>query len=141
MRVLVLLKASKDSEAGIQPSTEVITEMMKFHEQLVKAGILLSAEGILPSSKGKRIKFSGTKRTILDGPFTETKELVGGFWIWQVKSLDEAVEWAKRMPNPTGEEGVLEIRPMIEMEECGPEVTPELRELEKRMQAEVAARK
>ena len=141
MRVMVLVKASKDSEAGIPPSTELITEMMKFNEQLVKAGILLSAEGIHPSSKGKRIQFSGTKRMVLDGPFTETKELVGGFWIWQVKSMDEAVEWAKRCPNPTGEEGVLEIRPLIEMEDCGPEVTPELRELEERMRSEVAARK
>lgn len=141
MRVMVLVKASKDSEAGIPPSTELITEMMKFNEQLVKAGILLSAEGIHPSSKGKRIQFSGTKRMVLDGPFTETRELVGGFWIWQVKSMDEAVEWAKRCPNPTCEDGVLEIRPLIEMEDCGPEVTPELRELEERMRAEVAARK
>lgn len=141
MRVMVLVKANKNSEAGIPPSTELITEMLKYDEQLVKAGIMLGGEGLQPTSRGKRIQVSGTKRTVLDGPFTETKELVAGYWLWQVKSLDEAVEWAKRCPNPTGEEGVLEIRPLSEMEDFGSQVTPELKEQEQRLRDEIAGRK
>lgn len=141
MRVMVFVKANKDSEAGIPPSTELITEMMKFNQQLVKAGIMLAGEGLQPSSKGKRIQFSGAKRTVLDGPFMETEELVAGYWLWQVKSLEEAVEWAKRCPNPTGEEGVLEIRPLFEMEDFGDQVTPELKQQEERLRAEIAGRK
>jgi hypothetical protein len=138
---MVFVKANKDSEAGIPPSTELITEMMKFNQQLVKAGIMLAGEGLQPSSKGKRIQFSGAKRTVLDGPFMETEELVAGYWLWQVKSLEEAVEWAKRCPNPTGEEGVLEIRPLFEMEDFGDQVTPELKQQEERLRAEIAGRK
>ena len=118
MRCLVIVKANKDSEAGVMPS-EQLTEMGKFNEELVKAGVMVAGEGLHPSSKGARIKFSGDKRTVIDGPFAETKELVAGYWIWQVKSLEEAIEWAKRCPNPTGEEGVLEIRPIFETEEFG----------------------
>jgi hypothetical protein len=138
---MVLVKANKDSEAGIPPSTELITEMTKFNEQLVKAGIMLAGEGLQPTSKAKRIQFSGTKRTVIDGPFTETKELIAGYWLWQVKSLEEAVEWAKRCPNPTGEESVLEIRPLFEAEDFGPQLTPELREREERLRSEIAGKK
>jgi hypothetical protein len=141
MRVMVLVKANKDTEAGIPPSTELITEMTKFNEELVKAGIMLAGEGLQPTSKAKRIRFSGTKRTVIDGPFTETKELIAGYWLWQVKSLEEAVEWAKRCPNPTGEESVLEIRPLFQVEDFGPQLTPELREREERLRSEIAGRK
>lgn len=141
MRVMVFVKASKDSEAGVMPSQQLITEMMQFNEQLVKAGIMLAGEGLQPTSKAKRIKFSGKNRTVIDGPFAETKELVAGYWLWQVKSLDEAVEWAKRCPNPTGEEGVLEIRPLFEAADFGDELTPELRQQEERLRAEIAAKK
>lgn len=141
MRVMVFVKASKDSEAGVMPSQQLITEMMQFNEQLVKAGIMLAGEGLQPTSKAKRIKFSGKNRTVIDGPFAETKELVAGYWLWQVKSLDEAVEWAKRCPNPTGEEGVLEIRPLFEAADFGDELTPELRQQEERLRSEIAARK
>jgi hypothetical protein len=138
---MVFVKASKDSEAGVMPSQQLITEMMQFNEQLVKAGIMLAGEGLQPTSKAKRIKFSGKNRTVIDGPFAETKELVAGYWLWQVKSLDEAVEWAKRCPNPTGEEGVLEIRPLFEAADFGDELTPELRQQEERLRSEIAARK
>jgi hypothetical protein len=138
---MVFVKASKDSEAGVMPSQQLITEMMQFNEQLVKAGIMLAGEGLQPTSKAKRIKFSGKNRTVIDGPFAETKELVAGYWLWQVKSLDEAVEWAKRCPNPTGEEGVLEIRPLFEAADFGDELTPELRQQEERLRAEIAAKK
>lgn len=141
MRVMVFVKASKDSEAGVMPSQQLITEMMQFNEQLVKAGIMLAGEGLQPTSKAKRIKFSGKNRTVIDGPFAETKELVAGYWLWQVKSLDEAVEWAKRCPNPTGEEGILEIRPLFEAADFGDELTPELRQQEERLRAEIAAKK
>ena len=129
MRVMVIVKATKNSEAGKMPSKELLTAMGKFNEELVKAGIMLDGDGLKPSSKGKRIRFSpGSKRTVIDGPFTETKELVAGYWIWQVKSLDEAVEWARRCPDPMpGEESELEIRPLFEAEDFGAELTPELR--------------
>jgi hypothetical protein len=129
MRVMVIVKASKDSEAGVMPSEALLSSMGKFNEELVKAGVLLAAEGLRPSAQGKRVRFSGEKRTVLDGPFAETKELVAGFWLWQVKSIEEAIEWLKRCPNPTpGETGIeIEIRPVFEMEDFGAALTPELR--------------
>ncbi len=136
MRFVVFVKANKDTEAGVMPSQELLTEMMNYNEQLVKAGIMKAGEGLHPSSKGVRIQFSGDKRTVIDGPFAETKELVAGFWIWHVKSREEAVEWAKRCPNPTGAEGVLELRQVFEPEDFGSELTPELREKEERLRAE-----
>ena len=139
MRVIVLVKANKDSEAGIMPTEKILTEMGKFNEELVKAGVMLAGEGLHPSSKAKRIKFSGGKQTITDGPFTETKELVAGFWLWQVRSMEEAVEWVKRSPFDGGAE--VEIRPVFEAEDFGAEFTPELREREERLRKEVAAKK
>src|SRR6185503_9985316 len=112
MRVMVMVKADKDTEAGVMPSEQLLSDMMKFNEELVKAGIMLAGEGLQPSSKGKRVRFSGPKRTVVDGPFSEAKELVAGYWIWQVRSMEEALEWARRIPNPTGVEGVVEIRPL-----------------------------
>jgi hypothetical protein len=141
MRFMVIVKASKDSEAGVLPSTELLTAMGKFNEELVKAGVLLAAEGLQPSSKGARVKFAGEKRTVTDGPFTETKELVAGFWLWQCKSKEEAVQWAKRCPNPTGAEGEIEIRQVYETSDFGPKLTPELREQWERQDAQVAANK
>jgi hypothetical protein len=136
-----MVKATKNSEAGALPSEELLTAMGKYNEELVKAGIMLAGEGLHPSSKGKRIQFSGSKRTVVDGPFTETKELVAGYWLWQVKSIEEAVEWARRCPNPMpGEEGELEIRPIFEAEEFGKEFTPELRAQEERLRAEIEKR-
>ena len=137
MRVMVIVKASPESEAGEMPSQQLLTEMGKYNEELVKAGIMLAGEGLHPSSKGKRVTFSGERRTVIDGPFAETKELIAGFWLWQVKSMDEAVEWAKRCPNPMpGQEGVLEIRQVFEAEDFGAELTPELREQEDRVRAQ-----
>jgi hypothetical protein len=130
MRFMVIVKASKDSEAGTLPDQKMLTEMGKFNEELVKAGVMLAGEGLQASSKGSRIKFSGTKRTVLDGPFTETKELVAGFWLWQVKSKAEAIEWAKRIPF---QEGEVEIRQVFEVEDFGPALTPELREQDERL--------
>jgi hypothetical protein len=130
---MVIVKASKDSEAGVMPSEQLLTEMGNFNEQLVKAGIMLAGDGLTPSSKGARVVFSGKQRTVVDGPFAETKELVGGFWIWQVKSFQEALEWAKRCPNPTGNESTLELRPLFEAADFGDEFTPELREQEQRL--------
>ena len=141
MRFIVMVKASPESEAGVLPSKELLTEMGKFNEELVKAGVMLEGEGLQPSSKGVRVKFSGAKRTVIDGPFAETKELVAGFWIWQVRSKEEAIEWAKRCPNPTGAEGELELRQIFEADDFGAEFTPELREQEERLRAQVAARK
>jgi len=135
MRVMVMVKANKDSEAGVMPSTELLAEMGKFNEQLVKAGVMLAGEGLHPSSKGVRVKFSGSKRTVIDGPFTETKELVAGYWLWQVKSMDEAIEWLKRAPFDGGEE--VEIRPVFEAEDFGEAFTPELKEQEDRLRAQV----
>jgi hypothetical protein len=136
MRVMVLVKANKDSEAGVMPSEKLLTEMGKFNEELVKAGVMLAGEGLHPSSKGARVKFSGAKRAVLDGPFAETKELIAGYWLWQVKSMAEAIEWARRCPNPTGDESELEIRPLFEASDFGAELTPELREQEERLRAQ-----
>jgi hypothetical protein len=136
MRVMVIVKANKDTEAGVMPSEQLLTEMGNYNEQLVKAGIMLAGEGLHPTSKGVRIKFSGSNRTVIDGPFAETKELIAGYWLWQVKSMQEAIEWAKRCPNPTGEESILEIRPVFEAEDFGEEFTPELREQEERLRAQ-----
>lgn len=138
MRVTVLVKATADSEAGVMPSEELLAEMTKFNEQLVNAGIMLAGEGLKPSSEGVRVRFSGAERTVIDGPFTETKELVAGFWLWQVSSLEEAIEWARRIPNPTGEEGEVEIRPVLEADDFGDELTPELRAQEERLRERVA---
>ena len=143
MRVMVLIKASKDSEAGVMPSEQLLAEMGQFNEELVKAGIMLDGEGLHPSAKGARVRFSGAKRTVIDGPFAETKELIAGFWIWQVKSMEEAIEWVKRVPNPMpgSEEAEIEIRPIFEAEDFGAEFTPELRAQEERIRAQVAAQK
>ena len=138
MRVMVLIKANKDTETGVMPSEELLRDMGNFNEELVKAGVMLAGEGLHPSSKGVRVKFKGRDRTVTDGPFAETKELLAGFWLWKVKSLDEAIEWVKRIPNPTGDEGVVEIRPIFEAEEFGDEFTPELRDQEERLRAQIA---
>ena len=135
MRVMVIVKASKESEAGQMPSEKILTDMGKFNEELVKAGVMLAGEGLHPSSRGKRVKFSGANRTVIDGPFAETKELVAGFWLWKVKSMDEAVEWLKRAPFDGGTE--LEIRPVFEAEDFGKELTPELRAQEERLRARI----
>ncbi len=138
MRVMVIVKATKNSEAGVMPSTELLTAMGAYNEELVKAGIMVAGEGLHPSSKGKRVRFWGGKKAVLDGPFAETKELIAGFWIWQVKSMDEALEWARRCPDPMpGEEAELELRPVFEAEDFGAELTPELRAQEDRLRAEV----
>jgi len=141
MRVMVIVKATKDSEAGVMPSTELLTAMGKYNEELVKAGIMLAGEGLKPSSAGARVKFAGSKRAVVDGPFTETKELIAGFWLWQVRSLDEAIEWVKRCPNPMPGDSEIEIRPVFETEDFGAELRPELREQEERIRAQAAARK
>src|SRR5690349_9714919 len=133
MRFMVIVKANADTEAGELPSTELLAAMGKYNEELVKAGVMLAGEGLQPSSKGARVKFTGTKRTVIDGPFAETKELVAGFWLWQCRSKEEAIEWAKRCPNPTCEEGELEIRQVFEADDFGAEFTPELREQEQRI--------
>jgi hypothetical protein len=135
---MVMIKATKDSEAGVLPDEKLLTEMGKFNEELVKAGVMLAGEGLQASSKGARIKISGTKRTVIDGPFAETKELIAGFWLWQVKSKEEAIEWAKRIPNPTGDEGEVEIRQVFEADDFGAEFTPELRQQEERVRAQAA---
>ncbi|RKS27725.1 hypothetical protein BJ917_0580 [Pseudomonas sp. WPR_5_2] len=133
MRFMIIIKASQDSEAGIMPSTDLLTAMGNYNEELAKAGILLAGEGLQPSSKGARVRFSGDKRTVIDGPFAETKELIAGYWLWQVKSKEEAIEWVKRCPNPMpGTEAEIEIRQVFEMEDFGAELTPELREQEER---------
>jgi hypothetical protein len=141
MRVMVLVKASKDSEAGMMPKQKLLTEMGKFNEELVKAGVLLAADGLQPTSKGKRVRFSGEKRTVIDGPFTETKELIAGYWLWQVRSMEEAVEWVKRCPNPHEGESEIEIRQVFEVEDFAPELTPELRKQEERMRNQQVAKK
>ena len=140
MRFMLIVHATKDSEAGVLPSEELLTAMGKYNEELVKAGILLAAEGLHPSSRGARVRFSGSRRTVIDGPFAETKELIAGFWLIQVKSLEEAIEWVKRCPNPMNEESDIEIRQVFEAEDFGAELTPELRAQEERLRAEVAAR-
>jgi len=135
MRFMVMVKATKDSEAGVMPSEQLFRDMGKFNEELVKAGIMLAGEGLQPSSKGARVRFSGAKRTVLDGPFTETKELVAGFWIWQVKSKEEAIEWVKRCPNPMPGESEIEIRQIFEAEDFGEALTPELKEQEQKLRS------
>ena len=139
MRFMVIVKANQDSEAGVMPSEQLLTEMGKYNEELVKAGVMLAGEGLHPSSKGVRVRFEGKKRTVIDGPFSETKELVAGYWLWQVRSRDEAIEWLKRAPFDGGAE--VELRQVFEMEDFGAEFTPELREQEKRLLAEIEARK
>jgi hypothetical protein len=136
---MILVKANKDTEAGVLPSREILTEMGKFNEELVKAGVMLAGEGLHPSSKGARVRFSGGKRTVVDGPFTEAKELIAGFWLWQVKSKEEAIEWLKRAPFDGGAE--VEIRQVFEPDDFGPALTPELREREQRLRAQAAAKK
>jgi hypothetical protein len=136
MRVTVLIKANERSEAGELPSQELLEQMTAFNEELVKAGVMLAGEGLHPSSKGVRVAFSGSERKVIDGPFSETKELIAGYWLWQVKSIDEAIEWVKRIPNPTGEESVVEIRPVFEADDFGDELTPELREKERQLRAQ-----
>ena len=138
MKCIVIVKANKDSEAGIMPSKEILTEMGKFNEELVKAGVMLAAEGLHPSSKGKRVRFSGKQRTVIDGPFAETKELIAGFWLWKVRSVEEAVEWLKRAPFDGGTE--VEVRPVFEADDFGAEFTPELRAQEERLRAEIAGK-
>ncbi|MBV9355029.1 MAG: YciI family protein [Chloroflexi bacterium] len=137
MRFMVMVKATRESEAGMMPSQELLSAMGKYNEELVKAGILLAAEGLQPSSKGARVRFSGSRRTVIDGPFAETKELVAGFWLIQVKSMDEAIEWVKRCPNPMEVESDIEIRQVFEAEDFGPELTPELQAQEERMRAAI----
>lgn len=143
MRFMVIVKATKESEAGVMPSTQLLTEMGKFNEELVKAGVMLAGEGLQPSSKGVRVQFSGDKRVVVDGPFAETKELIAGYWLWQCKSKDEAIKWAKRCPNPAvdGKEGELEIRQVFEADDFGAEFTPELREQEERLRAQTSQKK
>ena len=137
MRVMVLIKANEDSEAGVMPSEELFREMGAYNEELVKAGVMLDGDGLKPSSEGARVRFSGSQRTVIDGPFVETKELIAGYWIWQVASLDEAIEWVKRCPNPMGVESEIEIRPLFGAEDFGEEFTPELREQEERLRAQL----
>ena len=141
MRFMVIVKATQDSEAGVMPSEKLLTEMGKFNEELAQAGIMLAGEGLHPSSKGKRVRFSGNKRIVIDGPFVETKELLAGFWLWQCKSMDEAVEWVRRCPNPFEGESEIEIRQVFEAEDFGAELTPELREQEERLRAQLATKK
>ena len=138
MRFMIIVKASKDSEAGVMPSEKLLAEMGKFNEELVNAGVMLAGEGLHPTSKGVRVKFSGSKRAVVDGPFTETKEQIAGFWLWNVKSKEEAIEWVKRCPNPHNEDSEIEIRQVFEAEDFGAEFTPELREQEERIRAQVA---
>jgi hypothetical protein len=137
MKVMVMVKATPSSEAGVMPSEALLTAMGRFNEELVKAGVMLAGEGLHPSRRGKRVRFAGAKRTLIDGPFTETKELVAGFWVWQVKSIEEAVEWVKRCPNPMPEESEIEIRPLFEAQDFGAEFTPELRAQEERLRARI----
>jgi hypothetical protein len=137
MRFMIIVKANKNSEAEVMPSEKLLTEMGKFNEELVKAGVRLAAEGLQPSSKGARVKFSGNKRIVIDGPFAETKELIAGFWLWKVKSKEEAIEWVKRCPNPHEGESEIEIRQVFEAEDFGAEFTPELREQEERLRAQI----
>jgi hypothetical protein len=137
MRVMVIVKATEESEAGVMPSEQLLTDMTKFNEELVNAGVMLAGEGLHPSSKAKRVRFSGAKRTVTDGPFAETRELIAGFWIWKVKSMEEAVEWVKRCPNPMNVESDVDIRPIFEAEDFGAELTPEVREREERLRSQI----
>ena len=140
MRVMVLIKSNPESEAGEMPSEQLLTDMLAFNEELVKAGVMLAGEGLHPSSKGVRVRFSGDERTVIDGPFAETKELLAGYWVWQVKSMDEAIEWVKRIPNTDGTDGEVEIRQVFETEDFGDELTPELREQEARLREQVESK-
>ena len=138
MRVMVIVKATKSSEAGVMPSEKLLADMGKYNEELVQAGVMLAGEGLQPSSKGKRVRFAGVRRTVIDGPFSATEELIAGFWLWQVKSIEEAVEWVRRCPDPMpGEEAAIEIRPVFEAEDFGAELTPELRAQEEHLRAEI----
>ncbi|MGH8751773.1 MAG: YciI family protein [Burkholderiales bacterium] len=141
MRFMIIVKATKDSEAGVMPSEQLLTDMGKYNEELVKAGIMLAGDGLHPSSKGVRVRFSGKQRSVIDGPFAETKELIAGFWMWQVKSLDEAIEWVKRCPNPMPGDSDIEIRQVFEAEDFGAEFTPELREQAERVYEQIASKK
>ena len=141
MRFMVLVKANQDSEAGVMPSEQLLADMGKFNEELVKAGIMLAGEGLHPSRKGARVRFSGSKRTVIDGPFTETKELIAGYWLWQVRSLDEAIEWVKRCPNPMDGESEIEIRQVFEADDFGEAFTPELRQQEERLRGQISSKK
>ena len=140
MRFMVIIKANERSEAGVMPSQQLLTEMGQYNEELVKAGILLAGEGLHPSSKGARVRFSGSKRSVIEGPFTETKELIAGFWLLETKSREEAIEWVKRIPNPDNEDTEVEIRQVFEAEDFGAELTPELREQEERLRSQIAAK-
>jgi hypothetical protein len=140
MRFMVMVKADKNSEAGVLPSTELLAAMGKFNEELVKAGVMLAGEGLQPSSKGARVKFSGGKKTVIDGPFSEAKELIAGFWLWEVKSMDEALEWVKRCPSPMEGDSEIEIRQVFEAEDFGPAFTPELQEQEEQLRKDISAR-
>ena len=137
MRVMVIVKATEDSEAGVMPSEQLLSDMMKFNEELVNAGIMLAGEGLHPTSKAKRIRFSGAKRTVIDGPFPETKELIAGYWIWKVKSIEEAVEWVKKCPNPMNVDSDIDIRPIFEAEDFGSELTPELKAQEEQLRSKI----
>jgi hypothetical protein len=139
MRVMVLIKATEESEAGVMPSRELLTGMGNFNEELVKAGVMLAGDGLHPSSRGVRVVFSGSERKVIDGPFAETKELLAGYWVWQVKSVEEAIEWVKRVPNPHGMDGVVEIRPVFEPDDFGDSLTPELREQQARLREQAEA--
>jgi hypothetical protein len=139
MRVMVMVKASPESEAGQMPTEQLLSDMLKYNEELVKSGIMLAGDGLHPSSRGKRVRFEGPKRTVVDGPFTETKELIAGYWIWQVRSMEEAVEWVKRCPNPMESDSEIEIRQVFEADDFGAELTPELRAKEERLRRETAA--
>jgi hypothetical protein len=141
MRFMIMIKANQDTEAGVLPSQQLLADMGRFNEELVKAGVMLAGDGLQPSSKGARVHFAGRERKVVDGPFAETKELIAGFWLWQCRSLAEAVEWVKRCPNPTGEEAEIEIRQVFEAEDFGAEFTPELREQEARQRAQIAAKR
>ena len=141
MRFMVMVRATRDSEAGVLPDEKLLTAMGKFNDELIKAGVMLAGEGLQPSAKGARVRFSGSKRTVIDGPFAETKELIAGFWIWQVKSKEEAIEWVKRCPNPMPGESEIEIRQVFEAEDFGAEFTPELREQEERQRREIEERR
>ncbi|WP_028928293.1 YciI family protein [Pseudoxanthomonas suwonensis] len=140
MRVMVMVKATPSSEAGVMPSEQLLADMGRYNEELVKAGVMLAGEGLHPSSKGVRVRFSGKQRSVVDGPFTETKELVAGFWLWQVRSMEEAIEWVRRCPNPMPEDSEIEIRPVFEEEDFGEEFTPELREQERRLREQIGNR-
>ena len=139
MRVMVMIKANADTEAGVMPSEQLLAEMGRYNEELVEAGIMKAGEGLHPSSRGARVLFSGKDRKVVDGPFAETKELIAGFWIWEVESFQQAIDWARRIPNPTGEEGVVELRPVFEADDFGAEFTPELREQEERLRRRIEA--